>query len=327
MRDNTHSNRKRPQPTSFSRQFIKRLSSWLALTTVLTVGTAHAASLYWDTDGSTVGNNVDGTGLGGTSGFWNTGAANWWDLSSLVVWPDTSADEAIFSGPFTAGTPSAKAVTISTGVTANRLTFRRGGYAISGGTLTLAGTGAGLYAQFGESAAISSNLLGSAGLIKSGGGSIRLTGDNSGLTGALSITGGSLIINSALALPGSGAVSVTSGNGTPSNVNLIGFTGGSLVLDGTAAGFTFARDVNLEGRGPIGDRGAALQSLGDNILSGTVSTAVSPLIPATIRNSRINSVNGTLTLSGTLNAGGTSATTFTNLGGTNSAGVGNFDLT
>jgi autotransporter-associated beta strand protein len=53
-----------------------------------------------------------------------------------------------------------------------------------------------------------------------------------------------------------------------------------------------------------------------------------PLSPtASFRNSRINSVNGTLTLSGTLNAGGTSATTFVSLGGVNSAGIGDFNLT
>jgi autotransporter-associated beta strand protein len=162
-----------------------------------------------------------------------------------------------------------------------------------------------------------------------GGGSIRLTNLLNSYTGTTSIRNGTLIINSEATLGGTGTVSIFSTNTTPLNTNTIGFGGGSLVLDGTTGGFTFSRAIDFEGRGPIGERGSAIQSLGNNTLSGVLTSSVSPLplLPtATIRNSRINSVDGTLTLSGTLNAGGTSATTFTSLGGVNSAGVGNFAL-
>jgi len=286
------------------------------------------ATFYWDTDTSTAGNNIDGTGLGGT-GTWDAlTTSNWWNLANLVPWPNTNADHAIFTGPAPTGLPTLNTVTLTSGITANRLSFSRSGYTLTGGDLTLAGTTPTLHANLGESAAINSQILGTAGLTKTGGGSIRLTNNTNGYTGETTISNGSLIISNQAQLGAdTSAISILTSNNTPQNLTLYGFGGGSLVLDGTSSGFTLSRNINLEGRGPIGERGAAVISIGNNTLSGTVSSAVSPLAPSTIRNSRINSVNGTLTFFGTLNVGGTSATTFLQLGGINSAGTGNFDLT
>jgi autotransporter-associated beta strand protein len=289
-----------------------------------------AATFYWDGgDATASGNNTDGTGLGGT-GTWDTSTLNWWDLTVDDDWPNTSADTAIFTSAFSA-LPTVNTVTLDAGgVTANKLSFLRSGYTIASETLTLAGASAGLHANLGESATIASIIGGTDGLTKTGGGSIRLTNAANSYTGITTIANGSLIINSAAALGGTGTVSIVTNNNTPLNTSLIGFGGGSLVLDGTAGGITFTRDVDFEGRGPIGDRGAAILSLGNNTLSGILRSAISPLPlspTATIRNSRINSVNGTLTLSGTVNVSGTATTTFLALGGVNSAGVGNFDLT
>ncbi|MCX6837752.1 MAG: autotransporter-associated beta strand repeat-containing protein [Verrucomicrobia bacterium] len=290
-----------------------------------------AAAFYWDADASVTGNTAAGANLGGT-GIWDATMANWWDTPNLVVWPNTNADQAIISGAFPAlGIPTANTITLSSGIVANTLTFVRSGYTLTGGTLTLDGTTPTLHANLGESATINSQILGLAGLTKTGGGSVRLGNLGNAYTGVTTISNGSLIISDGGALGAdSSAISILTNNNTPLNTNLLGFTGGSLVLDGTSGGFTLTRNVNFEGRGPIGDRGAAIQSLGSNTLSGTLSSAVSPLPlspTATFRNSRINSVNGTLTLSGTLNVGGTVGTTFTNLGGVNSAGVGDFSLT
>jgi autotransporter-associated beta strand protein len=296
-------------------------------------GPAAALDFYWDADATSAGNNLDGTGLGG-AGTWDTSLLNWWDLAGDVAWPNNNLSNAIFTSSFPTlpyAVPVATAVNVDAGgVTANRLTFIRSGYTVSGGALTLAGTGAGLQANLGESATIDSQISGTAGLVKSGGGSIRLGNALNDYTGTTTIADGSLIISNPAALGGTGAVSILTTNTTPLNTSLIGFGGGSLVLDGTAGAMTFARDVNFEGRGPVGDRGSAILSLGSNTLSGILSSAVSPLPlspTASFRNSRINSVNGTLTLSGTLNAGGTSATTFVSLGGVNSAGIGDFNLT
>lgn len=289
----------------------------------------HAATFYWDSDANASGNNADGTGLGGT-GDWDTTTANWWNLTDDIAWPNTTTDRAIFSGPFVAGAPTLHTVTLSSGIIANQLSFLRSGYTLTGGDITLGGTTPGLHANLGESATISSLIAGTDGLTMTGGGSIRLTNLGNSYTGATTIANGSLIISDPAALGGTGSVNIVTTNNTPLNTNSIGFGGGSLVLDGTAGGFTLARDVDFEGQGPIGGRGSAILSLGNNTLSGTLRSAISPLPlspTATIRSSRINSVNGTLTLSGTLNVGGTAGTTVTSLGGINSAGFGNFSLT
>lgn len=285
-----------------------------------------ATTFYWDTDGNVAGNvAATGAGLGG-SGAWNTAAANWWDTAALTTWLNSSSDEAVFSGAYLPGVQTLNAVTLSGGITANRVSFNRSGYTLSGSTLTLAGTTPGLYAQFGESATIDSVIDGTGGLLKMGGGSIRLNGANT-YSGPTVIGGGSLIINNAASLGGTGTVNITAGNGTSSNALVLGLTGGSLVLDGTAGGFTFARNLNIEGRGPSGQNGAALLSIGNNTVSGQINAAFSTQTPVTVRNTRINSVNGTLTLSGGLNAAATAlVTTVTTLGGGNTTGIGNFIL-
>jgi autotransporter-associated beta strand protein len=293
-----------------------------------------AAAFYWDADASVTGNTTVGVNLGGT-GSWDTTTTNWWDGTAGTdqAWPNTitNADQAVFSGAFPSlGIPAASTVTLSSGILANNLSFVRSGYTLTGGTLTLDGTTPTLRVNLGESATISSQILGTAGLTKTGSGSVRLGNLGNAHSGVTTISNGTLIISGGGALGAdSSAISILTNNNTPLNTNLLGFTGGSLVLDGTAGGFTFARSINFEGRGPIGDRGAAIQSLGNNTLSGTLSSAVSPLPlspTATIRNSRINSVNGTLTISGSLNVGGTLGTTITSLGGVNTAGVGGFSF-
>src|SRR5262249_18336678 len=85
-----------------------------------------AATFYWDTDGSTLGNNAStGASLGG-SGTWSSGAANWWDTTTLQGWID--GGDAVFWG--TAGT-----VTVSSTVSPNSVWFRTNGYSVNSGTL------------------------------------------------------------------------------------------------------------------------------------------------------------------------------------------------
>lgn len=287
----------------------------------------NAATFYWDADGNNVGNNIDGTGLGGT-GTWNTSTLNWWDQTNDVAWPNLTDSDAVFTYAYAPGVPTLNTVTLSGALTANQLSFFRSGYTLGGTSLTLAGTDAGLQANLGESATIASQISGTVGLIKTGGGSIRLSNAANNYTGTTTIANGTLIIASQSALgAATDAVVVSDGNSTPSNTNTIGFFGGSLLLDGSTAGFTFSRDLNLSGQGPIGGRGAALLSIGDNTLSGIVTSSVSTLSPATFRNTRVSSVNGTLTLAGTIATQGTSASTFLSFGGVNTAGVGNYNLT
>lgn len=256
-------------------------------------------------------------------------ADNNWTGAVGTVWSD--------SGNWSGGTPDGSSntifaltpgaeITLSSGSLADSLWFQND-YELSGGTLEL--TSGGIRVNLGHSVILNSLLNGTSGLTLTGGGSLRLSNASNSYTGITTISNGSLIINNATALGGTGTVNILTTNNTPLNTSLLGFGGGSLVLDGTSGGVTFARNVDFEGRGPIGDRGAAILSLGDNTLSGVLRSAISPLPlspTATVRSSRINSVNGTLTLSGSLNVGGTAGTTLTSFGGVNSAGVGDYLL-
>jgi autotransporter-associated beta strand protein len=295
-----------------------------------------ATTYYWDTDGSTTGNDaVTGVGLGGT-GTWDTATSNWWDTATLGTWVNGGGDTAVFTGP-AVGIPTLNTVTLSGTLNAAQVRFNRSGYTLTGGTLNLSGAGAGLSATLGDSATISSVISGTDGLTVTGGGSVRLTNNSNSYTGVTTIANGSLIISNPAQLgASSSAISILTTNQTPQNNTLFGFGGGSLVLDGTSGGFTLSRDINFEGRGPIGERGSAILSLGNNTLSGVLTAAVSPLTPVSVRNGRINSVNGVLTIAGTLNVAGTAlaaagnagtAGTVTNIGGFNAAGVGGVNLT
>jgi len=300
----------------------------LGLLPVLPVGRPlNAATFYWDADEDASGNATDGSGLDG-SGNWDTSTANWWNGAADSAWPNTNADLAIFTAAFSPGAPVLNTVTLVSDITANMVSFLRSGYTLTGGELTLAGASPTLHATLGDSATISSLVDGTDGLTKTGGGTIRLANNANTYTGVTNITNGTLIISSQGALgTSSDAVVVTDGNAAPSNAATIGFTGGSLFLDGSAAGFTFSRDLNLSGSGPAGGRGAALLSIGDNTLSGIVNAAFSSLTPATFKNTRLISADGTLTLSGTLNVGGTAGTTITSLGGINQAGASFYNFT
>lgn len=290
--------------------------------------TLQAATFYWDTDTSTAGNNADGTGLGGT-GAWDTSTTNWWDTANLVLWPNTNVDEAIFSGPFSI-LPTLNTVTLVSGITANQLRFLRSGYTLTGGDLTLAGTTPTLHANLGESATIDSQILGSAGFTKTGGGSIRLSNNANAYTGITTISNGSLIISGQGALGASSSPIVVAafnpyvGANFLGVNNLRGFGSGSLVLDGTGSNITISRDLSLQGRGPVGDNGAALVSTGVNTLSGTVDMGVA--FSSTNLNTRLIAADGTLNITGTLNVLGVAATTISSLGGINQAGASFYDV-
>lgn len=284
---------------------------------------AKAANLYWDSDATAAGNNIsNGTGLGG-AGTWDTSELEWFNGTDNVAWSNSALDVAYFTG--TAGT-----VTLGGPITVGGLVFTGADYTLTGGTLTLAAaTGAPEIAVTnGNVATLASVIAGTSGLTKTGEGTLRLTQAANTYAGTTTIAGGLLIISDASQLgTDASAIVVTAGNNTPSNTALIGFAGGSLVLDGLGASIDLARPLNLEGRGPIGNNGAALFSVGNNTLSGLVTASVSSQTPATFRNTRLTSSNGVLTLSGGLVVQGTAGTTFTTLGGVNQGGVANYNLT
>jgi len=298
-----------------------RLAAFTLL--VCQLESTQAASFYWDTDTSTAGNNVDGTGLGG-AGAWDLTTSNWWNGAALALWPNTSADTAIFSAPM-ALLPTLRTVTLSSGITAGQLSFLRSGYTLTGGSLTLAGSSPTLRASLGESVTINSQILGTGGLTMLGGGTIRLGNNANAYTGTTTISNGSLVITDEGALGTDlSAIVVTGFNPVLTSTNLRGFGGGSLVLDGTGGGITFTRDLLLQGQGPISDRGATLMSTGVNTLSGIV-TMGAPYVTTNL-STRIIAADGTLNFTGTLNVLGTAATTISSLGGTNQAGASFYNI-
>jgi fibronectin-binding autotransporter adhesin len=143
------------------------LGAWAALC----VSPAAAATFTWSPDGAD----------GGT-GTWDTTLTNW--NAGAVAWPTSGTDnDASFAG--TAGT-----VTISGGVTVNDLSFQTDGYTVTGGTMTLNGTTPTIGVTTGT-ATIGSTMTGSAGMAKTGSGSLVIT-TNATFTGTATIAGGSV---------------------------------------------------------------------------------------------------------------------------------------
>ena len=138
----------------------------VSILALLSLRSACAGTLYWDTDGSTTANSAStGANLGG-SGNWSIVDANWWDtsLGTPQVWSD--GNDAVFWG--TAGV-----VTLST-VSANTVTFRTTGYSANSGTITMLGA-ASFNVDSGITAIIASTISGTNTLLKLGLGTLILT--------------------------------------------------------------------------------------------------------------------------------------------------------
>ena len=273
----------------------------------------HAADFYWDSNGVDGDNVLDGNGLGGT-GTWDTATPLWWPVPAGVdvVYGNGTNDRAIFTGPV-GSAPSL--VTLTSGIQANNLSFFRDGYTLTGGDLTLSGSIPSIKVNHGDSARINSQVLGTNGLIKTGGGALRLGNAANSYTGVTRINGGSIVIGSNGALGMDTSAVVVAGNATR------GFTSGQLVLDGTAGAVTLSRSLSLQGFGPNSDRSGALASVRNNTISGAISSGVGNV------NTRINSAAGLLTMSGGLDVGGVAATTITQFGTVNQAGANNYAIT
>jgi autotransporter-associated beta strand protein len=156
----------------------------------------------------------------------------------------------------------------------NTLTINSGGMILNGGTLAGGttdfphGVHPMIYAGSSNMATISSSLLSDSELVKFGSGNLVLSGSNSGLTGGVIVSAGTLCVQN------SGALGM---GGT--NSSTVVAAGACLQLQGNIA----------VGNVPIVINGlGALQNVqGNNSLGGTLSVA---------SNSQINTITGTLTL-------------------------------
>jgi fibronectin-binding autotransporter adhesin len=225
---------------------MKPLRARLALSTIVLASCLSqplsAATFTWDTV-------VDGTAVTGGAGTWNagvTGTPNWTQDAGVtnVNWPDTGTDnDAVFGG--TGGTVAIA----SGGVVANDLSFSVANYIVSGNSLTLNGTTNVITTS--ATATISSSLIGTTGFSKSGAALLTLNGDNSGLSGTITLPNVTGTNNAGLSLSGAnsfGGISQIDINGTS------GTDGQFLAL----ANVTFGSGVtlNLSGQGgnaaPVG---------------------------------------------------------------------------
>ncbi|MEZ5385664.1 MAG: autotransporter-associated beta strand repeat-containing protein [Prosthecobacter sp.] len=245
------------------------------------------ATFYWDTDGSDVSNDVAGTNLGGT-GDWDLTAMNWWDgTNPLVVWPNSLFDTAIFNG--TAGV-----VTLGSGINVGTLMFQTTGYQITGAnTLTLGDVARVDVAAF-SNARIDSVIAGSAGLLKTGNGTLFLGSAGNTYMGDTVITGGALVITDQSQLGSStNTISVygIANTGNP------GFSGGTLVVDGSLSPVTITREIGLHGRGPgAANNSGALVSIGNNTFNGDINIAGPGSEARAVATHGITTVNGDIYL-------------------------------
>ena len=150
-----------------------------------TANASNSVALTYDANTGTAGAQ-DGAGTG-----WDGTTANWWNGSNDVVWPDTTAYEAIIG----AGNGAAGTIAVTGTRTLNKLTFNAPGsgtYTLSGGTLSFGGTMPTITGT--ADATISSILAGTAGLTKIGAGNLTLSALNT-FSGDFTISQGRVTAN------------------------------------------------------------------------------------------------------------------------------------
>lgn len=232
-----------------------------------------ASNVVWDADGALP--------VGG-SGGWDTSAARWAapDLASHSAWNNAGNLNAHFAGA--AGT-----ATLAEPVTARSLSFHAGGFAVDGAsplTLTSAGSGGPGAATLwvlnaADTATVSAPIGGSAGLAKTGSGTLVLGGNNS-YTGTTTVGQGTLVAASGNAL------------GSAADPTVVA-SGATLAIQGNVA---LPENLTLNGTGVGGTQGALRNISGVNALDGTVNLATG---------STLNVAGGSLSLNGAVTGAGT----------------------
>ncbi|HEX8912280.1 MAG TPA: PA14 domain-containing protein, partial [Humisphaera sp.] len=278
------------------------IASAVSLSGVRTGG----ADLSWDATSSSAPAPAGGTGT------WDTSSLRWSNGTTFVGWNNAAGDNAVFGG-----TPGTVTIDTSggagTGVVVGGLTFNSAGYVIAGSAVTdlltlapgatLNGTG---------DAEVSALLAGTAGFTKAGTNTITLSGNNSGLSGPITVSGGALSVSAANNL-GAAANTVTLSNNA------------TLQVTGT---FTAAQPVSLgTGGGTIAVTAANTFTLAAPLAAtanALTKTGTGRLALGTGNSTR---TGATTVSSGTLSATVTSAANPLGTGTINLSGGGTLDLT
>src|SRR5262245_43677363 len=166
---------------------------------------ARAQTLNWDANGTLPVNGNDT--VTPANNVWDTTSLRWYNGTVYSAWNNAALSDAVFSG--TAGT-----VTLGVPITAHNLTFSANNYILSGSTLTLGGANPTIAVNT-TTTTINSIRAGTAGLIKSGTGTLALSGANT-YSGVTSLQAGTLSItnNAALGAGPNVAANFVIGNGT-----------------------------------------------------------------------------------------------------------------
>jgi fibronectin-binding autotransporter adhesin len=228
----------------------------LAMAVLLLARTAGATTYYYDTSSS--------PGLGGTPpiGTWASATNAEWTIDptgsvnpTTASWATGTFNDAVFDG-----TAAALSIT-SGGVFANSMTVNQNGYSFASGTLTLQNQ-ANIIVASGKTTTFASILAGTVGYNVSGGGTLNLTTATNTNTGAVSVTGGSVLEIASSAQIGGATGDITLDNGTlrsdatavvtfiPTTRNIIlGAGGGTLNTSAAATGNILTYDGVISGTG------------------------------------------------------------------------------
>lgn len=264
---------------------------------LVAAGLANAASLTWDSSGANPANPVDG---GGT---WDTSAALWSNGGSDTSWNNAANNTAVFGN----ANGAAGTVDLASAVTVGGITFNApvsGNYVLSGTTLTLAGATPTITTNV--DATINAGIGGSAGLTKSGAGTLVLGGTNT-YTGGTVISAGTLSFSSNSA---TGAGGLPTGNITLMDGATLqytaagsgGFNRGYVLGTGTTTISSTSSTGGLNASGNVNFTGSGARSLVLSNVSGNAMTFGGSISDGTGgTTSVIKNGAGDLNLNGTAN--------------------------
>ncbi len=186
-----------------------------------------AANYWWDNSGIVEPGQSISTGFGlGGAGAYDGVLLRFWDGTSLVDAATVTASDVIYFGGQAAG----GAITLNAPLTVNGLTFTTGNYTTTltaVNTLTLDGTAGTPVVTADANATIGTaaiaGIVATNGFTKAGAGTLTVVGNNTGITGPVTLNGGTLISSGNVNALGSGAITLQLGtlslreNGAASN--------------------------------------------------------------------------------------------------------------
>jgi len=225
-------------------------------------------TLYWDLNGST-------TGAGGTSpsGTWNTSTKNWSSASAGTAATTTwsSGNLAVFS----AGTDATGSytVTVSGTQTASSLIVEEGRPTFTSGVITLNGTTPQLNVAAGSTTTINSQISSSAGLYKTGGGTLVVGSTANSWSGPTVVRAGTLTSGAANALPSGTDLTVESGAtfnlnsytqtiDALSGAGMLQLAGGTLIVGSANSSSTFSGSFASGDTGTLQKNGTGTLTFG-----------------------------------------------------------------